>query len=394
MLSRSGMPAIELSHVQYDFLTCEDRFTAFIGGIGSGKTYAGCVKDLMHARHPGSLGLVIAPTYPMMRDATLRTFQDIAGDAVSTFNKAEMTARVVNGGEILFRSADNPDRLRGPNLDWAHIDEGALCPAGTWEIVIGRLRAGGKAGPCWITTTPNGRNWLYHKREHLTLFHAKTRENPYLSKEFVQSLEQSYVGEFARQELDGEFISLEGLVYPMFTQAHVVSRQRSEFQRFALAMDEGYTNPAVILLIGIDGDGRLHILREYYERGKLQRDVVGIASQWYREYSCYEAAIDAAAAGLIADMRNEGLNALARKGRVLDGITSVQALLKVQDDGRPRLTIEPGCANVENEFQTYIWKPEKDEPVKENDHAMDALRYFVSGIGQEVAVVENPFAGW
>jgi len=61
---------------------------------------------------------------------------------------------------------------------------------------------------------------------------------------------------------------------------------------------------------------------------------------------------------------------------VLDGIGSVQNLLAVKGDGRPRLTIDPGCVNVQNEFESYKWKPEKDMPEKEDDHAMDALRYL------------------
>jgi phage terminase large subunit len=54
----------------------------------------------------------------------------------------------------------------------------------------------------------------------------------------------------------------------------------------------------------------------------------------------------------------------------------VQDLLKIQGDGKPRLTVDPSCVNVINEFESYTWKPEKDEPVKENDHAMDAVRYL------------------
>jgi PBSX family phage terminase large subunit len=387
---------IELSPVQYDFLTCESRFSAFIGGIGSGKTFSGCVKDLASSK-PGTLGLVVAPTYPMLRDATLRTFMDIAGDALQSFNKSDMVAKIRGGGEILFRSADNPDRLRGPNIDWAHMDEGAMCPPGTWEVVIGRLRAHGLAGSCWVTGTPNGRNWLYNRREQFTMFHARTKDNPYLAAEFIRSLEESYSGEFARQELDGEFISLEGLVYPMFKAAiHVQARQATEFQQWALAMDEGYTNPAVILLVGIDGDGRWHICREYYERGKLQKDVVATALLWGRtERTATTIAVDAAAAGLIADLRDAGLNAKAAKGRVLDGIGKVQARLKVQGDGKPRLTVDPSCVNVINEFESYVWKPEKDEPVKEHDHSLDALRYLEHAITRGVVkVVDDPFASW
>lgn len=347
------------------------------------------------ARTPGTLGLVVAPTYPMLRDATLRTFHEIAGDAVAEFNRSEMIATIRGGGEILFRSADNPDRLRGPNIDFAHIDEGAMCSPGTWEIIIGRLRAHGAAGPCWITTTPNGRNWLYNRRADMRIFRARTADNPYLAPEFIQSLNNAYSGEFARQELEGEFISLEGLVYPMFrTSTHVQRRPDSDFTRWALAMDEGYTNPAVILLIGIDGDERLHIAREFYERGKLQKDVVAQAQEWAGKYKPEHVAVDAAAAGLIADLRDAGIAAQPRKGRVLDGITAVQAVLKVQGDGKPRLTVAPECTNVINEFESYVWREGKDEPAKENDHAMDALRYYVVDMQPIVSFVPDPFAGW
>lgn len=370
-----------MSATQMDFVTCQDRFTAFIGGIGSGKTFAGCVKDMISAQEPGSLGLVVAPTYPMLRDATLRTFLEVADGAFDNFNKSEMTMHIRGGGEILFRSADNPDRLRGPNLHWAHIDEGAMCPPGTFEVIIGRLRADGRAGPCWITTTPNGRNWLYQRRDQFTIFRARTRDNPYLSPEFVSSLERSYTGEFARQELEGEFVSMEGLVYAAFREGlHVAARPDSEMTTWYLAMDEGYTNPAVILLVGEDSDGRLHIAREYYERGKLQKDVVATARAWADEHHVDMAAVDAAAAGLIADLRDVGISARPHKGRVLDGIAAVQAYLKVQGDGKARLTVDPSCVNTINEFESYIWKPDKDEPVKENDHAMDAIRYLMIGL--------------
>ena len=193
----------------------------------------------------------------------------------------------------------------------------------------------------------------------------------------MESLERSYTGEFAKQELEGEFISLEGLVYPMFREdVHIKQLPAAMFQHWALALDEGYTNPAVILLIGIDADGRLHIAREFYQTGVLQSRVCETASTWALEYHTNAAIVDASAAGLIADLRNYGLVADGHKGRVLDGITIIQDLLKVAHDGKPRLTIDPACVNTVNEFESYIWKPGKDEPVKENDHALDALRYF------------------
>ena len=369
--------------MQDRFIRCPDRFTAFIGGIGSGKSWAGAVKSLLHCNEP-TVGLVIAPTYPMLRDATWRSYQDVCGEMIREFNKSEFIA-TIGQAEALFRSADNPDRLRGPNIDWAHIDEAALCPAQTWEIVIGRLRGHGKAGPIWITSTPKGRNWVYQIMPQLTVFKASTRDNPYLAREFVESLEQSYTGLFARQELLGEFVGFEGLVYEEFSrEAHVQHRERHEFRQFIIGADEGYTNPAVLLVIGLDSDGRAHVIDEFYQRRVLQDEVIAEAQRLARSYGAQEIFIDPSAAGQIAAMARAGLPAYSAGNAVLPGIQMVKSRLAIAGDGKPRLTIEPSCANTIAEFESYQWKQGKaglrDDVVKENDHALDALRYALTGV--------------
>jgi predicted phage terminase large subunit-like protein len=150
----------------------------------------------------------------MMRDASLRAFLEVGGELIKQFYKAEMRVEMLGGGEVLFRSADQPDRLRGANLSAVWLDEAAMMPPEVWNIVIGRLREAGRAGHCWITTTPRGiDNWVFERKDQMTLFAARTFDNPYLSDEFVQSLKQSYSSEFAKQELDGLFISLQGNVF-------------------------------------------------------------------------------------------------------------------------------------------------------------------------------------
>jgi len=172
----------------------------------------------------------------------------------------------------------------------------------------------------------------------------------------------------------------------------VKRRNASEFKRWALACDEGYTNPAVILLVGIDGDGRWHVMDEFHERGKLESEVVKQALAYHAKYPIELAAVDSAAAGLVASMRDAGLPAQGAKGRVLDGIKAIQERLKVKGDNKPRLTFDPSCVNTINEFESYCWKPEKDEPVKENDHAPDALRYLEDATAKStITVIENPF---
>ena len=305
---------------------------------------------------------------------------DIGGD-IFRVNKSEMALSVPDGGEMLFRSADTPDRIRGITANVALIDEAGYCPGDTYDIVKGRLS--GLPGLLRIVTTPKGRNWLYDKQAEMTVFRAATHDNPYLPHDYVDGLKRSYSGQFAKQELYGEFVAFEGLVYPMFSRDIHVVRMPENWQptRWLMCQDEGYTNPAVILLVGEDNDGRWHVAREWYERGKLQAQVVNVAREWQLDKQVGLDAVDEAGAGLIADLVNSGVPAKGAKGRVLDGIQAVQNRLMVQPDGKPRLTIDPACIHTINEFESYAWKPEKDEPIKDNDHALDALRYLEAATG-------------
>jgi len=178
-----------------------------VGGVGSGKTRAGCVEVL---RQPArSVGMVIAPTYPMLRDATLRTFLDLArrGKVIKSWGKVDGICELTDGKVIMFRSADDPDRLRGPNLGWFYMDEAAMMDAEAWTVMIGRLRLA--PGRAWATSTPRGMNWLAKlvtSGPDYQLITSSTRENRYLPPEFVATLERTYTSRMARQEIDGLFL--------------------------------------------------------------------------------------------------------------------------------------------------------------------------------------------
>lgn len=401
---------IELYSHQSVFLRAPERFTMFVGGIGSGKTTAGAVKALVQsAARPGSLGVVVAPTYPMLRDSTLRTLQDILGKTILHYNKSDGELTLINGSQILLRSADKPDRLRGPNAHWAWIDEAALCPPGTWEIIIGRLRADGTAGPCWLTSTPKGHNWMYQKRGLMRLFKASTRHNPYLNPEFVQSLIDSYSGDFASQEIDAEFVRFEGQIYDEFEYARHVRENKTELKRrnwveFWGAGDEGYINPQCYLIMGLDDDGGVHVFEEFYKR-KVRTTVAAreaklIGWEWAAAGRPIEIFyIDPSAASLAAEIAEEephpyagddgvaddallpGIPTRSARNAVLPGIQTVKAYLAGQNKYGPMLTISPECPFLLGEIDQYAWKDwkegRKEEPVKMNDHAMDTLRYGI-----------------
>ena len=149
---------------------------------------------------------------------------------------------------------------------------------------------------------------------------------------------------------------------------------------YTVGVDEGYTNPAVALVIGHDSDGRAHIIEEFYRRRVTQETLVKVLVDLDERFDVYAFHVDSAAAGLIASMGAAGLPAFPADKRLNDGIQRVKAMLAIQDDGKPRLTTDPKNVNTIGEFESYVWAEDRngnatDKPVKDNDHAMDALRY-------------------
>lgn len=375
---------IELLPSQEKFWDSEAKHPAFVGGIGSGKTFVGSLKAL-EATFYGD-GMVIAPTYPMLRDVTQRTFFELLDKTgvPYTFNKADGKLSI-NGSIVLFRSADTPDRLRGPNLNWFYIDEAAMVREKVWDILIGRLRVGEARG--WITTTPAGFNWI-HKRwvtdqlPGYELYNAHTEENYHLPDDYIADLKAAYTGEFARQELEGGFVAFEGLVYSEFKhETHVFEPFEipEDWQRVR-AIDYGYTNPFVCLFAAVDNDGRIYIYDEHYEAKQLldyHAEMVksrGDKATWtVADHDAQEN----------AEMRRHGVQTMPAQKDVLTGIQKVKARLNDAGDGKPRLFVSSRCKNLIREFGLYQWQPSKDgrndkeEPVKESDHALDALRYMV-----------------
>jgi len=376
---------IKLLDAQDRFIFSSAKYSAFIGGVGSGKTWAGCVNSLIHC-HNDVFGAIVAPTYPMLRDVTQATLLTILDEAeqVYTHVKSE-NILYYQGTTIYLRSADQPDRLRGLNLDWAYLDEAALMREMTWRVILGRLRRGEPRA--WITTTPAGYNWVYRywqerKDANYAMIRASTRDNTYLPSEYVRDLLDTYTGEFARQEIEGEFVAFEGLVYNFRYDVHVVEPfDIPEDWTIVRGIDFGYTNPFVCLWGAIDEDGRLYIIDEHYQRKTLIKDhAEAIKGRPWKKALWTVADHDAQGN---AELWENGVDTINAQKAVIDGIQKVAARLEIAGDGRPRLYVMSNCVNLIKEFGIYRWvdskegRNEKEEPVKEADHAMDALRYMV-----------------
>jgi len=203
---------IDPTEPQRAFLNDPNKIVAFVGGIGSGKTFAGVIKILMQPAD--TIGAVIAPTYPMLRDATIRSFKDICAPLIVKWRDSPNVSAILRDGkEILFRSGDNPDSLRGPNLNWFWMDEAAYCQESVFDVMLGRIRKEPTAA--WATTSPNGKNWVYDSFKPgnpygYSLHTSSTKENTHLAKDYVDTLISRYSTNHALQEIEGQFVDFEG----------------------------------------------------------------------------------------------------------------------------------------------------------------------------------------
>jgi predicted phage terminase large subunit-like protein len=213
---------VRLHQTQADFLRSSALFRAFCGGISSGKSWAGSY-DLLKRGKPGRLYLVAAPTYSMLADATFRSFLALAEelgvvDQGDVKRSAPPSIRLRTGAEVLFRSADEPDRLRGPNLSGVWLDEASLMGRKVFEVAIGRLRQGGEQGWLSATFTPKGRlHWTFETfatgGPDTAIFYARTAENPFNPAGFHDTVRRQYTSALAAQELEGQFLDAGGVLF-------------------------------------------------------------------------------------------------------------------------------------------------------------------------------------
>lgn len=224
----AGEVSVVLHPIQKRFFECPLIYVAYTGGIGSGKSYVGSFDALAHAE-PGNLIAVCAPTYRMLADATFRSFVEVATKMglwdEKKYRKTDNQAILNNGVEVLFRSADNPSSCRGPSLHYAWLDEAGLMDEEMFNVMIGRLRGSRKQGKLRATFTPQGKeHWTYRlfadaANPNVALFRSSTKDNPFISPEFYENLLLQYgKGEGgmlrARQELEGEFVCVQGAEWP------------------------------------------------------------------------------------------------------------------------------------------------------------------------------------
>jgi phage terminase large subunit-like protein len=226
--ARKPQPCFLCYPKQAAFLSATEPIRGFVAGQGSGKSKVGAY-DLLQRALDGRTYMVTGPTYKVLGQATIRTFVETArefGRLVRVTRSANNPSALIRLApprkglaEVLFRSTDDPDHLRGPNLSGLWMDEASLAPLEAYQICVARLREAREVGWLSATFTPKGlSHWTYdvfgNERPDTFLVQARTDENPFVAEGFISLVKSAYSGLRAMQELEGRFVSIEGAEWP------------------------------------------------------------------------------------------------------------------------------------------------------------------------------------
>ena len=281
--------------------------------------------------------------------------------------------------------------VQGITLSGVLFDEVALMPKSFVDQAVARTLSEPEAR-YWFNCNPESaehwfyKEWICNTRQKKALhLHFTMQDNPILSPEQIADAERLYTGVFYNRYIKGLWCVAEGLIYPMFDKAVHVTHH-PELQPggdYYISCDYGTLNPTSAGLWYLQPDGHAIRLREYYYDGRKTKthrtdeehyaaleQLAGDVADKVRAVI-----VDPSAASFIECIRRHGLfRVWQADNSVLNGIRDTSSLLQMQ-----YLHICDNCTDIIREFSLYRWDESaaEDRPIKENDHAMDDMRYFV-----------------
>lgn len=280
-------------------------------------------------------------------------------------------------------------KLRGASIKYVYGDEVADWNPEVFEMLKSRLD---KPYSCFDgALNPQGPNhWLKAFLDNpdfdtyvqkYTIF-----DNPFLPKEFVENLCKEYEGSvYYLRYILGEWALAEGLVYS-FGEDNITD-DKPRGAEYYISIDYGTLNPFSAGLWSVTGTKAVRIQEYYYDGRNNKRQ---LTDEEYcdeietlaKGYPITKVIVDPSAASFITALKRRGYRVQQADNSVLDGIRRTSVFLK-----NGTIKIHRSCADSIREFGLYRWdeKQNTDAVVKENDHAMDDIRYFCNTIMRKKA---------
>jgi PBSX family phage terminase large subunit len=291
------------------------------------------------------------------------------------------------------RDESSAGLIQGITFAGILMDEVALMPRSFVEQACARCSVAGSR--LWFNCNPAGpEHWFYktwileaEKRNCLRL-HFTMEDNPALSKAIRKRYERLYSGVFYRRFILGEWVQAEGRVYDFFTPEMVAAPPAEPMEKYYISCDYGTVNPTSMGLWGCRG-GIWYRIDEFYFDSRAQKrqmtdgEYAQALEKLAGQRPIAAVIVDPSAASFMELLRRRGHRVQKARNDVLAGIRLTADLLK-----KGKVVICHGCEDCLREMDSYVWDLQggyKDRVKKENDHAMDDMRYFVATVLGEQA---------
>lgn len=369
------------------------RINLLSGSVRSGKTWISLVlwAFWVAMRPADGSYLMAAKTLTALHRNCLNLLQELVGENNFSFSISKKEGMLF-GRKVYFEGVNDiraENKIRGLTLDGAYCDELTLFSEDFFAMLLSRLSKPG--AKLFATTNPDSPyHWLKvnyidaaEKRGLSLLFlNFLLEDNTTLDAEYVENLKKEYTGVFYDRFILGRWVVAEGLIYSMFNPSvHVKNLSGMKFDQYYISVDYGTQNPTVFLLFGHCA-GKWYGIKEYYYSGrerqkqKTDGEYADDMMEFIGDIPYTRIIIDPSAASFIAELKKRGLRVKAGKNDVIDGIRFAGSLF-----AKGNLYLSDSMKRTISEIQAYTWDPKatekgEDKPLKENDHCMDAMRYF------------------
>jgi phage terminase large subunit len=412
------------------------------GPSGTGKSRSALEKlHLAATKYPGMRGLIVRKTRESLTESALVTFEEkVVPPGHPVLNGPRRNQRQVylypNGSSIVVggmrqSGKDMTQKVMSTEYDIIFAQEAIEFAEDEWERLTTRLRNAKMPYHQLIgDTNPDApTHWLKRRcdRGQTVLLESRHEDNPACTPDYIAKLDRLTGARYHRLRW-GRWVQAEGCVYEGFDAAvHVIDRFDIPLWPRYWVIDFGFTAPFCCQWWAADPDGRLFLYRELYRTQRLvedhARDILrlsgwalqgGLARPEFGAEPRPRAIIcDHDAEGRATLRKYLGLDTVAAKKELSPGIQAVAARFRKAGDGRPRLflfrdalverdslldEVKKPCGLIE-ELPAYVWnttnsRKHGEEPLAQDDHACDCLRYVVYHLDAPGRPVVNAVPMW
>jgi PBSX family phage terminase large subunit len=389
-------------HKEKDGIICD-------GSVRAGKTVVMSLSFIMWAMDTFSdenLGMagktigalrrnVLTPLKRMLKSRGYKVKEHRADNYLSISKNGVTNYFYIFGG----KDESSQDLIQGITLAGMFFDEVALMPQSFVNQATARCSVEG--AKLWFNCNPAG-PYHWFKLEYLDQLieknmlhlHFTMDDNLSLSAKVKERYKRMYKGLFFKRYILGLWVMAEGIVYDMFSEKeHVVKTEDRAYSKYYISIDYGTQNPTAFGLWGFF-DGVWYKVKEYHydgrknEKQKTDQEYYEDLVEFKDGLKVMSHIIDPSAASFIAVLKKNNEPVKKAKNDVIEGIRNLatsltEGLIKYNDC----------CKETFREFSSYVWDEKaaergEDKPIKQNDHHLDADRYFVNTIVKKPKTIQ------